>query len=159
LISIVCQSQNVPTKEDSAMVDSLKILFDQVVREWDPEAEPWTFIEFRVDKLNMMIKYGQKSIHPFLAEYERRIQFENDGHKTDTLDMAINSGGRTSIKLFHDPNEHLLIMEDRFGRYFFDLKSNNYNEKLFEFEPYENREYIGLIDGTEYPLKYEPKDE
>lgn len=150
-------SQNIPTKQDSTQIDSLMIMLEKLAREWNPEDEPWTFISIELKDLNLKILYGQQSIHPFLAEYNRKIQFLTETHISDTLDMAINSGGRTMIEIYYDKEKKLLIMEDNFGKYFYDLTTQSYYEELDNFEPYYNKEYIGRINGKEYPLKFEQK--
>ena len=155
ILTNLVYSQNIPTKQDSIQLDSLTMMLERMVREWNPEDEPWTFIEFEIKEIDIKIKYGQQSIHPFLAEYNRRIQFSINNESTDTLDMFINSGGRTLIELFYDKKERQLIMEDSFGKYFFDLKTMTYYEKPYNFEPYENKEYIGRINGKDFPLKFE----
>ena len=151
-------SQNIPTKQDSVQIDSMMIMLEKLAREWNPQDELWTFISIELKDLNLIIKYGQQSIHPFLAEYNRKIQFLTETHSSDTLDMAINSGGRTLIEIYYDKGKKLLIMEDTFGKYFYDLTTQSYYEKLYNFEPYENKEYIGRINGKEYPLKFEQKE-
>lgn len=157
ILANIGYSQIIPTKQDSAQLDSLTIMLEKIAREWNQEDEPWTFISFDIENLDLNIKFGQQSIHPFLAEYNRKIQFSTKNEKTDTLDMFINSGGRTWIEIFYDKKKELIIMEDNFGKYFFDLSTLEYYEKPYNFEPYENKEFIGIINGKDFPLKYEIK--
>jgi hypothetical protein len=158
VVTTIGYSQNDTTKTDSVQMDSLYQMLDKLMNEWNPENEPWNFVEFELTALKLKINYGQQSIHPFLAEYNRKIQFLTENQSTDTLDMSLNWGGRTLIKIYLDSVKSLLIMEDSFGRYFFDLNTFEYSEKLEEFTPYENKEYLGQINGKDYPLVFEPAE-
>jgi uncharacterized protein len=141
-------------------VDSMMILMEKLIKEWDPEKEPWTFISIDIVELNLTINYGQQTIHPYLAEYNRKIQFITKNSKTDTLNMAINSGGRTLIEVYYNKDKNIIIMEDNFGGYYFDLATLEYSEKLWDkFEKYDNKEYLGTINGKEHPLEFIRKKE
>ncbi|GEM_PF-2214547 len=156
-ISLIYNTQ-AQTKTDSALVDSIMIMLDERIKNWNPDDEPWTFISFEIEKIDLKISYGQQLIHPFLAEYNRKILFETQSSKTDTIDMTLNWGGRTYIELYYDSGNKLIVMEDSFGRYFFDLNTMKYTEKLEDFGDYKNKYYIGCINGTDYPLKFESLD-
>lgn len=156
-LSSVGYSQTVPTKADSSQVDSM---MEKLIKEWNPENEPWTFCKIELNEIGLTIHYGQQPIHPFLAEYNRTIQFVTKNAKTDTLDMAINSGGRTFIKVYYDKDNNIIIMEDSFGGYYFDLSEFEYSEKLWQkFEKYDDIDYLGTINGKEYPLEFIRKKE
>jgi len=160
LLSSIGYSQTVPTKADSSRVDSMMIMMEKLIKEWNPENEPWTFCKIELKEIGLTIHYSQQSIHPFLAEYNRKIQFVTKSSKTDTLDMAINSGGRTLIKVYYNKKNNLIIMEDSFGGYYFDLSTLEYSEKLWgKFEKYDDKEYLGTINGKEYPLEFIRKKE
>lgn len=148
-------SQINTTKIDSNQIDSLTNTIERLALAWNPEDEPWNFITFEIKELELTVRYGQQSIHPFLAEYNRKIQFETKVSKTDTLDMTLNWGGRTWIEFNYDKDKNLIVMEDRFGRYFFNFNTLTYSEKLEDFEKYTNKDYIGRINGKDGPLKFE----
>lgn len=154
----MCIAQTNITEADSSKVDSLTIMLEKLAREWNPDDEVWTFISFELEKLELKVKYGQQAIHPFMAEYNRKIQFETKTSKTDTIDMHLNWGGRTYIEIFYDKAKDLILMEDQFGRYFLDLTTFEYSEKLEDFSKYDNKLYLGRINGKEYPLKFEVKE-
>lgn len=154
LTSIV-YSQSVPTELDSSKIENIKLKVEKLIKDWDPENESWKFCTVELKEPELTILYGQQSIHPLLAEYNRKIQFITQNSKTDIIDMALNTGGRTLIKVYYDKVNNLIIMEDRFGGYYFNLSSFEYSEKLWDrFEETVNKEYLGTINGKKYPLQF-----
>jgi hypothetical protein len=159
LFSSIGYSQTLPTKEDSARLDSMMLYLNGIAQNWNPDEQVWTFIEFEYEELQLSVKYGQRPIHPFLAEYERKVQFEIGDLKTDTLDMSINSGGKTFIKVFYDADGQRIIMEDFFGGYYYNIRDKLYSErKTYEgFKAWDGPGHLGSINGKELPLKFERK--
>ncbi|WP_430817417.1 hypothetical protein [Carboxylicivirga sp. RSCT41] len=154
LIPHLCFSQ-AQSKVDSALLDNMMIAFGDKIKNWNPEDEPWTFISFELDEIGLKISYGQQVIHPFLAEYNRKILFETQSAKTDTMTMTLNWGGRTHIEIYHDSDKNQLIMEDTFGQYFFDIRSMEYAERSEDFVELEDKRYLGCINGKDDPLRFE----
>jgi hypothetical protein len=144
------------TKNPEKQVDSITNILEEIVKNWDPEKEPWRYTEFEIQQANLTVKYGQQAIHPFLAEYVRTIQFSSKEHTSEVFDMTINTGGRTLIKVYFDSTHNIIVMEDSFGGYYFDLNTKEYSEKTWgDFKPYKNEKMlIGHINGKQ-ELKFE----
>lgn len=148
--------QKIITTEDSIEVANMVKILEKKAREWKQEHEAWKYLSFNLPNVGLIINYGQQAAHPFLAEYNRTIQFTSKKSRTFTLEMTMNTGGRTFIDVYYDPTNKLVILEDIFGSYFYNLKSNIYSEKPYEkFEKTENIKYLGAINGKDYPLKFE----
>ena len=154
LVIILCLVSTVTYSQSNIEVDSLYANLEQHAKSWDPSAEPWTFITFKIKEPKVKITYGQQSIHPFLAEYSRRIHFSTPYFDTDTLSMIVNTGGRTLIDVYTNKSDSL-ILRDNFGKYIFDYTTKDYSE--IEDEPLDltDFEHIGVIDGQTYPLRFE----
>lgn len=62
--------------------------------------------------------------------------------------------------MYHDPERNMLVMEDSWGRYLYDLERHVYEEDVYEEkvsdpEPYPNKVWVGRINGQAHPLKFE----
>lgn len=157
--SIIVFGQSNFSKKDSIQVDSFTMQLEKLIKDWDPKNEPWNFVDFEIKEIGLTVRYGQQSIHPFLAEYNRKIQFSTDTSMTDTIPMTLNSGGRTLIRIYYVKLNSMVVMEDRFGEYYFDIDKMEYSENVWgEYDKYKDeKEFLGQINGQEYPLRYEPK--
>lgn len=69
----------------------------------------------------MKIDFCEQSIHPFLAEYNYRLYF-NDGKRTSTHQLHTNCGGRTFVNVFRLPDGRLHLV-DKDAEYLVDPKS------------------------------------
>lgn len=154
LISISAFGQQ-RAEQDSLDVDSLQNYLGNLFRNWDPQKEPWSFVTLELTTPGLTVTYGQQNIHPFLAEYRRKIQFSTTDSRTDTLDMLLNSGGRTLIEVYV-LGQDSVILEDSFGQYFFNLSTWEYSEKHYEHNVYPQAELLGTINGQDPPLRFEP---
>ncbi|MBR4665157.1 MAG: hypothetical protein IKO93_14925 [Lentisphaeria bacterium] len=75
---------------------------------------PWRTYKI-VHEYGTELAFQERSIHPFLAEYDYRFRFRKDGAET-FQDLWVNTGGRTFFNVFRLKN----------GRLFFSDKRNDY---------------------------------
>lgn len=145
-----------PSRNDAVQKDSLMIVLEEMVKNWSPKNEPWRYVEFEIKEANLTVKYQQKAIHPFLAEYSRKIQFQSEGNTPKGFDMEVNTGGRTLIKVYLNKVNNTIVMEDSFGGYYYSIDKKEYFEKVWsDFESYEyEKAFIGYINGQR-DLKFE----
>jgi hypothetical protein len=126
----------------------------------------WTELKIVFPDPKIEIVYFQQTSHPFLAEYNRKIIFKTDKGQTDTIKMSDNTGGRTLFNLYFQTNENkrMIILEDHFGFYYFDLITKKYAEStsIDKMNGDNNSKmlYLGRIDSESFPLKFvDGKDE
>jgi hypothetical protein len=127
---------------------------------WKQEDEPWKKLSVKLSDPKIEIIYFQQLSHPFLAEYNRKIIFKTEHEKSDTIEMYENTGGRTLFNLYFQEsgNKKIIILEDNFGFYYYDIGSKNYFEKIstdkMQILPDSHTVYLGGIDGKSYPLRF-----
>ena len=74
--------------------------------------------------------------------------------------MSVNTGGRTLFNLYFQEsgNKKLIVLEDNFGFYYYDIGSKNYSEETaknkLQLGPNSQTVYLGKIDGESYPLRF-----
>ena len=71
----------------------------------------------------MKIDFGSQSIHPFLAEYNYRLRFD-DGKRVSTHYLHTNCGGRTFFNVYRLPDGRLHLA-DKDGEYLVDPKTRS----------------------------------
>jgi hypothetical protein len=150
---------------DTTNMDSFSKELIRKAQNWRQEDEPWTKLVINLSGLKIQIIYLQQSSHPFLAEYNRRIIFKTEKEQSDTINMFENTGGRTLFNLYFQEsrNKKIIILEDNFGFYYYDITSKNYYEDIaankMQILPQSHTVYLGRIDGESYPLKFIDKGE
>ena len=148
---------------DTSNMDSFSKELIRKAQNWKQEDEPWTKVVIKLSDPKIEIIYLQQPSHPFLAEYNRKIYFQTEKGKSDTINMFENTGGRTLFNLYFQEggNKKILVLEDNFGFYYYDIGSRNYFEKIatskMQVVPNSHTEYLGRIDGESYPLKFTHK--
>jgi hypothetical protein len=164
LLTIACFAQIEREKNDTAKLDdSTKELID-LFQNWKQENEPWTELKITLSDPEIEIFYFQQPAHPFLAEYNRKIIFKTPIGQTDTINMFMNTGGRTLFNLYcmTEKDKKVIILEDYFGFYLYDLKKNEYSEAIFSEKMQavddHNTVFLGKIDGESYPLRFIDKN-
>jgi hypothetical protein len=85
------------------------------------------------------LAFQERSIHPFLAEYDYRFRFRKDGAET-FQDLWVNTGGRTYFNVFRLKNGRLLF-SDKDNDYIVEVKSR----KVYMLEKIDNVYYAGLL--------------
>ncbi|MBQ9336197.1 MAG: hypothetical protein IJS14_02725 [Lentisphaeria bacterium] len=80
------------------------------------------------------LAFQERSIHPFLAEYEYRFRFRKDGAET-FQNLWVNTGGRTFFNVFR-LKDGRLFFSDKLNDYIVDVKTR--------------KVWLVLEDGREY---------
>ena len=149
---------------DTTNMDSFSKELIRKAQNWKQEDEPWTKLLVKLSDPKIQIIYFQQPSHPFLAEYNRKIVFKTEKEKSDTIDMFENTGGRTLFNLYFQEsgNKKIIILEDNFGFYYYDISSKNYFEEIstdkMQIVPNSHTVYLGRIDGESYPLRFIDKN-
>lgn len=94
-----------------------------------------------------------------MAEYDQRLVLyggtEREGDELGTIDLHMNTGGRTHVLLYRIADEKGgLLLVDRFGQHRLDLKE-------IKYEPYYEKQidtilFLGTVSDESYPLKFVP---
>ncbi len=98
--------------------------------------------------------------HPLgMAEYDQRVIIyggtARDGKELATLDLPMNTGGRTRILLYRSlADARKIILRDRYGDHVLDLTS-------LRLEPFvkgalEHPLFLGTLSAEAFPLKFIP---
>ena len=99
---------------------------------------PWRTYKI-VHEYGTELAFQERSIHPFLAEYDYRFRFRKDGAET-FRDLWVNTGGRTYFNVFRLKNGRLLF-SDKDNDYIVEVKSR----KVYMLEKIDNVYYAGLL--------------
>jgi len=89
--------------------------FDAQMDEFEKNPPTWEECVIDVADIEPNLVFLRKQAHPFLAEYERRLRIEKANEPARVLDLPMNTGGRTHVRVF-------LIEED--GKKYLRLKDN-----------------------------------
>lgn len=103
------------------------------------------------------IELLSRGIHPYLAEYEYRLNvYDEDGSKQSTIDLHINTGGQTFIKLFKIDNNQILLV-DHMGNHLINFE--NLDETLLYVAPKPPSSiYLGAFSNNSYSLIFIPSN-
>ena len=99
---------------------------------------PWRTYKI-VHEHGTELAFQERSIHPFLAEYDYRFRFRKDGAET-FQDLWVNTGGRTYFNVFRLKNGDLLF-SDKNNDYIVEVKPR----KVFMVLKGKYRLYAGLL--------------
>lgn len=106
----------------------------------------------------MKIDFCEQSIHPFLAEYNYRLYF-NDGKRTSTHWLHTNCGGRTFFNVYRLPDGRLHLV-DKDAEYLVDPKSRGVlrlfrraGEGRFFTAPYPDEEVMTSWSSASFEQK------
>ena len=92
---------------------------------FDESQEPWTECCVPHPGDIPALMFMQKSIHPFLAEYEYKVRF---GDETNPIErwLPLNCGGRTRMNAYWYPADEMngpcIRLQDHWGEYLLRLK-------------------------------------
>ena len=121
---------------------------------WEQKQEPfrkgpWITFQLPTEPDGTRIRFQQRTIHAFLAEYDYRFILQR-GKEQKTYYLFPNLGGRTAINLYRLADGRLLY-EDKDGRYLIDPASLTVGKLAVGLPP----------DGDEPALYYAtlPKDQ
>ena len=104
---------------------------------------PWRTYKI-VHEHGTELAFQERSIHPFLAEYDYRFRFRKDGAET-FQDLWVNTGGRTYFNVFRLKNGDLLF-SDKNNDYIVQVKPR----KVFMVLKGKDRLYAGLLPEGEF---------
>ena len=90
------------------------------------------------------LAFQERSIHPFLAEYDYRLRFRKAGKDT-YRDLWCNTGGRTCVNVFRLADGRF-VFSDKDEDCLADLKS----QRVFVLRRFENKFYAGLLPGGRF---------
>ena len=94
---------------------------------------------------NTGIAFQERSIHPFLAEYDYRLRFSRDGEQTYQL-LLTNTGGRTHFNVYRLKDGRLMF-RDKLWDYLVDVQGPEC--RVFRLETFEEKLYAARIPNVE----------
>ena len=115
------------------------ISFSVMLRSGEGYRGPWRDYPV-VHEYGTELAFQERSIHPFLAEYDYRFRFRKDGRGT-YQDLWTNTGGRTYFNVFRLKN----------GRFLFSDKDSDYLVDLKERKVFMLKESDGLVYAAPMP--------
>ncbi len=104
---------------------------------------PWRTYKI-VHEHGTELAFQERSIHPFLAEYDYRFRFRKNGQET-FQDLWINTGGRTYFNVFRLKNGNLLF-SDKNNDYIVEVKS----QKVFMLKKSDGLFYAALMPPGQF---------
>lgn len=94
-----------------------------------PRLNPWNSYKIEIPDYDGKIIFYRKPIHPFLAEYERKLKVTFPDGKVERSLLPVNTGGSTLINLYWveptDKYQASLLMKDNWGEYLIDFKEHH----------------------------------
>jgi len=100
-----------------------------------------------------------RTAHPWLAEYDQRLELfagsRRDGRRLGVVDLNMNTGGRTDVRLYfgHVNKRPIVQLSDRFGDQAIDVLAQELVQGSSESP---DRRFIGTFSEESYPLKFVP---
>lgn len=145
---------------------------------WKPADEPWEEVAIPLPDDWGQVVFLRQSAHPMLAEYNQRLRLELTAHSPVTVEMPMNVGGRTFTNIYWvaegiDGHATLQLI-DHWGMYVVDLEdppdtalwvtrfegvwrlNGAAEETPALLESLVEHEYLGCLDGNEWPLRFVP---
>ncbi len=85
----------------------------------------WQSYRFEIPETESQLAFYWKAIHPFLAEYDRKVQLISNGRKSPEYWLLTNTGGRHHLNLYlvEIENEPWLRILDEFSECVIGLKT------------------------------------
>jgi len=119
------------------------------VDDFDEEKQPWVECPLPTPDETVTVTFLRRHVHPFLAEFDRKLRFEQAGAEPVTRWLPTNVGGRTKINVYWYPRSEasgpFLKLVDHWGEYVADL-----TEKTISLIDYfDDVAYIGLLDDED----------
>jgi hypothetical protein len=128
--------------------------------DWDQSQEPWIEVGFELPDSSEKITLLRQHAHPFLAEYDRKVRLEPNNQPMVTIELPMNTGGKTMINVYLDTLEvengervPVVQLKDRYGVYVIDLR----NQRIVDTTVIgldDSLKYIGRFDGRTGELRY-----
>ncbi|MHC4418830.1 MAG: DUF4190 domain-containing protein [Planctomycetota bacterium] len=132
--------------------------------DFDESKQPWVECAIPLPDGSGQLLFMRRHIHPFMAEYDRKIRFETRAFNEISKPLPVNPGGRTKINVHWYPagdgKGAFLQLKDRWGAYYLDLERgivmSPKDPEFAEVFPYTTPQYLGRLDGTKSPLRFIP---
>ena len=85
----------------------------------------WQSYQFKIPETESHLIFYWKSIHPFLGEYDRKVQVISNGHKSPEYWLLTNTGGRHHLNFYilEIENDKWLRILDEFSDCVINLKT------------------------------------
>jgi len=142
----------------------LRHAFIASMEDFDESKQPWTECALPHPGVSSPLTFMQKSIHPFLAEYEYKIRF---GTGTTTVErwLPLNCGGRTRMNAYWYPSYDVfgpaIRLQDHWGEYLVRVQ----DQKTYRLLRYKGQVFAGEITesspgtsmGESHPVDGEPE--
>ncbi len=123
--------------------------------DFDVNEQPWVECPLVLPDKSYRIVFFRRHIHPFLAEYDRKIRCEIDNNVI-VKPLPTNTGGRTKINIYYYAAANglgpFIRLRDQYGNYRFDL--GNGVEEIKAIPKSFEGVYIGRLDGSQEPLRF-----
>ncbi|MGC9394095.1 MAG: hypothetical protein ACP5J4_04505 [Anaerolineae bacterium] len=148
---------------------------------WEQADETWTEVAIPLPDDGGQVVFLRQSAHPVMAEYNRKLRLELTGQTPQVVEMPMNVGGRTFINVYWVAEgvdgQATLQLIDHWGMYVVDLVAPpdtalwvtrfdgkwrlNGNAEGTDalLEALTDHEYLGCLDGQEWPLRFVPASE
>lgn len=119
--------------------------------DWAVEDQPWEVVTVPVEDYDGQVTYLVRHIHPFLAEYEYKIEVKN-GLGSKEFDLPINTGGKLSeeVWLYECGSEFYLETRETV----INIESLETEQEVV-LQNCENRENLGIITYQEGKVVFE----
>ena len=93
--------------------------------DFDPEQQPWTECRIPLPEDYGDLVFLRRHIHPFLAEYDRKVRFETKLANGEEAWLMVNTGGLTRINVHWYPAEAgegpWVKLQDHWGEHLADI--------------------------------------
>lgn len=100
--------------------------FFQAADNFDRKAQPWEECSVELPNGSGRFVFLRQHIHPFLAEYDRKIRFETEHGATNTAWLRTNVGGRTKVNVYWYPADQeegpFVRLQDHWGEHILDFR-------------------------------------
>jgi hypothetical protein len=85
----------------------------------------WQSYQFTIPETQSQLNFQWKPVHPFLAEYDRKVQVISDGRESPTFWLVTNTGGRHHLNLYilKIENEKWVRIVDEYSECVINLKT------------------------------------
>ena len=124
---------------------------------FDEQVEPWVECSFNVPNRPERIVFLRQCAHPFLAEYNRKLRIERPGANPAIFSLLMDTGGVNVINVYlireRQESGPWILLCDPLDSHLFNLSRAEPDNVSSMFD---QREYLGRIEGRTHPLRFIP---
>lgn len=136
---------------------------------WDIEQVPWESVTIEIAGYSEEITFLRRQGHPFLAEFERKLQITNSEDENIKILLPFNIGGQTNINVYlatgilsdQNKRQQFIHLEDQWGDYFvskddatyYDIEEINLNDDKYVGRIIGESGYLEFIPSSESPIE------